>query len=443
MSLAKTFRRRKKRVATRHARGVTNRHTPPQELVDNPSNVTVRTNEQAGETVGPDEISFEATELLDSLMQFTGGENESPSLQSIAVPDNSTRLQAVDNSVSSNKTGTLAEGEETEKDLVDSSTWFVDDGGDRFEEFTDDYHMGPNEEEFSDFAFTPVSETTPSEETLACEETLEDVYVIDSSILGDAAEMSDQIGDSDPVRVTQPVQDERREQDRKEVSQLVWVEYFDSSMQCVGKEAARTENVGDRGMRVCVKAAPSGIERIRVSYPYRGFESYAIIRNRYADQDGQDRLCLEFVDKEWKAHTATAPVENSADQVRPRRILFAEDDPAFRKIIGNILTRAGYDVVLAEDGESAVEKAASEKPDLVITDGLMPKLHGFLVCKAIKELESPPRVIMLTAVYTNPAYTWEARTTFGADDIITKPCEIAHLLRQIEKHMPSQPQQGL
>ena len=446
MSVAKPFRRKRKRLATRNAKPATNGHTNPQELVDDPSDVTAFTTEQAGETdsdLEPDEISFTATELLDSLMQFAGGETEEPSLQSIPAPDNFTRLQAVDDSISTNKTGTLAAGEESKKELVDSSTWFVEEGDGRFEEFIDDFHMSPARESSSDFVFAPVSETTSDEETPACEETEADVYFIDSSTVDDAAEMSDLIGDEAPVQVAQPEQEERRKQDRKEVSQLVWLEYFNSSMQCVGKEVARTENISEGGMRVCVKAAPPGIERVSVSYSYRGFESYAIVRERYSDDDGHEQLCLEFVDKEWKAHAATDPAENSADQVRPRRILFAEDDPAFRKIIGNILTRAGYDVVFAEDGESAVEKAATEKPDLVITDGLMPKLHGFLVCKAIKELESPPRVIMLTAVYTNPTYNWEARSTFGADAIITKPCEIAHLLRQIEKHMPSQPQQSL
>lgn len=101
------------------------------------------------------------------------------------------------------------------------------------------------------------------------------------------------------------------------------------------------------------------------------------------------------------------------------------------------MIKAGYDVVLAEDGESAVEKATRENPDLVITDGLMPKLHGFQVCKAVKELKPQPKVIMLTAVYTSPNYRWEAKAKFGADDIITKPCQIADLLRKIEEHIPA------
>jgi DNA-binding response OmpR family regulator len=95
--------------------------------------------------------------------------------------------------------------------------------------------------------------------------------------------------------------------------------------------------------------------------------------------------------------------------------------------------------VLAEDGKAAVEKASSEKPDLVITDGLMPKMHGFLACKAIKEMASPPKVIMLTAVYTRLSYKWEAKEAYGADDLLTKPFEVSELLACIEKQLSLSP----
>jgi DNA-binding response OmpR family regulator len=94
--------------------------------------------------------------------------------------------------------------------------------------------------------------------------------------------------------------------------------------------------------------------------------------------------------------------------------------------------------VFAEDGKSAVEKASTEKPDLVFIDGLMPKMHGFLACKAIKELDAPPKVILLTGIYTKPAYKWEAKGTFGADDLLKKPSSPEELLACIEKHLPSE-----
>lgn len=122
--------------------------------------------------------------------------------------------------------------------------------------------------------------------------------------------------------------------------------------------------------------------------------------------------------------------------VKQRKVLVADDDRITREIIGGILIRAGHQVVFAEDGKIAVEKASTEKPDLVFIDGLMPKMHGFLACKAIKELDAPPKVILLTGVYTKPTYKWEAKETFGADDLLKKPSSPEELLACLEKHLP-------
>ena len=119
-----------------------------------------------------------------------------------------------------------------------------------------------------------------------------------------------------------------------------------------------------------------------------------------------------------------------------RKILVADDDRITREMIGAILTRAGHEVVFAEDGQSAVEEALSERPDLVFIDGLMPKMHGFLACKAIKELESPPKVILLTGVYTKYSYKFEAKGSFGADDLLKKPATPDELFACLEKHLP-------
>lgn len=122
---------------------------------------------------------------------------------------------------------------------------------------------------------------------------------------------------------------------------------------------------------------------------------------------------------------------------RAKRILVADDDPPLRRVLGKILTAAGYEVILVEDGKAAIERAEREKPDLVITDALMPRMHGFLVAKALKALESPPKVILLTAVYTKDHYKQEARERYGADDLLIKPFGVAELLDCIERHLAS------
>ena len=226
---------------------------------------------------------------------------------------------------------------------------------------------------------------------------------------------------------------ERRRRPREEKSVQVVIEYLDEAMQAIRREEALTENLGESGMRVCLSAPAPEFELVKAIIPGQTAENLAALSDRYFDKDGLERLCLRFLG----VSASKSSVSKRAAKVgsKGKKILVADDDPPLRKVLGKILINAGYEVVLAEDGKQAVEMAASEKPDLVIADGLMPKLHGFLACKAIKELPSSPKVILLTAVYTKKNYRWEAREQYRADDFMTKPFELSELLACVEKHL--------
>ena len=66
------------------------------------------------------------------------------------------------------------------------------------------------------------------------------------------------------------------------------------------------------------------------------------------------------------------------------RILLAEDDRILRKAGETSLKKRGYDVIAAVDGEDALAKAREHKPDLILLDVMMPKMHGFDVLRALK-----------------------------------------------------------
>jgi hypothetical protein len=91
----------------------------------------------------------------------------------------------------------------------------------------------------------------------------------------------------------------RRRKDRRELTEIIAVEYFNESTQLVAKEMGRTENISRGGMRVCVRTPPPEFDMIRVSCPSHGFESFAAVCNRYVGKDGFDRLCLRFLNNEW------------------------------------------------------------------------------------------------------------------------------------------------
>ena len=124
-----------------------------------------------------------------------------------------------------------------------------------------------------------------------------------------------------------------------------------------------------------------------------------------------------------------------------RKILVVDDDEMVREMLKIILERASYEVIMASDGVSGVEMSESERPDLVIIDGLMPKMHGFLACKVIKQLEHAPKVIILTGVYTKPTYRLEAKYEYHADEFLIKPVKPADLLAFIEKQLATLPRE--
>jgi CheY-like chemotaxis protein len=232
---------------------------------------------------------------------------------------------------------------------------------------------------------------------------------------------------------------ERRRKLRVEESETVWIEYVTVILQCLRQEVGRTEEVSADGLRVIVKEAPPEFEFVRISYPERPIDGCAMVSNRFVKRDGFERFCLQLIENDEMV--GQAATEAAAHRpARSKRILIADDDRSLRRVLGKILTAAGYEVFLVEDGKAAVERAAEVKPDLVITDGLMPKMHGFLVCKVIKEMQPAPKVIMLTAVYTKLNYRCEARDRYGADELLTKPFEVANLLKCIERHLGLLPQ---
>ncbi len=114
------------------------------------------------------------------------------------------------------------------------------------------------------------------------------------------------------------------------------------------------------------------------------------------------------------------------------RILVADDDPDVALFVEINLADSGYDVVLARDGQEALEKVSQVRPDLVVLDVMMPKLDGFEVAQRIR---SDPRtsnigIVMLTGKATSADKV--LGLTAGADDYIIKPFDPIELLARVK-----------
>ena len=87
---------------------------------------------------------------------------------------------------------------------------------------------------------------------------------------------------------------------------------------------------------------------------------------------------------------------NSGEAVR-QKILVADDEASIRRILETRLKMVGYDVVVAEDGEEALELFNKTNPDLVVLDVMMPKMDGYGVTREIRRTSDIP-IIILTAL---------------------------------------------
>ena len=113
------------------------------------------------------------------------------------------------------------------------------------------------------------------------------------------------------------------------------------------------------------------------------------------------------------------------------RILVVEDESAIVDIVCRALRRHGYETESAGDGDAALDKAATLRPDLVILDLMLPKMDGWEVCRrlrAMPETASTP-VIMLTA-RRDERDVLEG-LEIGADDYIKKPFSLAELVARV------------
>ncbi|GAB4512475.1 MAG: hypothetical protein Tsb0020_30500 [Haliangiales bacterium] len=121
----------------------------------------------------------------------------------------------------------------------------------------------------------------------------------------------------------------------------------------------------------------------------------------------------------------------------PQTILVVDDDPEILGMLDVRLSKHGYRVVSASDGEAALACALSEQPDLVVLDVMMPRMNGWEVARALRQdpATKDVKIVMLTAIgsqmneMTSPLY--------GVDAYLDKPFQFGELEAQIDELLGS------
>ncbi len=112
-----------------------------------------------------------------------------------------------------------------------------------------------------------------------------------------------------------------------------------------------------------------------------------------------------------------------------RTILVIDDDPHIREIVEFALAKAGYKVILAEDGKAGMREFESNCPDLVVLDILMPEMEGTEVCKRIRRIGDTP-IVFVTSVDDEAARIMGLE--LGGDDYVTKPFSPRELVARVK-----------
>jgi DNA-binding response OmpR family regulator len=114
------------------------------------------------------------------------------------------------------------------------------------------------------------------------------------------------------------------------------------------------------------------------------------------------------------------------------RILVIEDEPALQDTLSYNLTRQGYTVETAGDGQAALDAARRQRPDLIVLDVMLPVLDGFEVCRILRQEMNVP-ILMLTA--KDEEIDRVIGLEVGADDYITKPFSMREFLARVKAHL--------
>ena len=115
----------------------------------------------------------------------------------------------------------------------------------------------------------------------------------------------------------------------------------------------------------------------------------------------------------------------------PKKVLVCDDDLYILQAVGRVVREEGYDVITAEDGETALQLARAELPDLVLLDIMMPKMNGLEVCRALKSDPATARIHIILLTAMGQERDMQEGIQCGADEYMTKPFSSRKLRKKL------------
>ena len=129
---------------------------------------------------------------------------------------------------------------------------------------------------------------------------------------------------------------------------------------------------------------------------------------------------------------ATLRLQDALGNDRVPILLVADDDEDVLMLVQLRLSRSGYEVVVARDGEEALRLAREKQPDLAVLDWMMPKASGLEVLRALRADEETSSIPVLMLTARASASDIEQGLAAGADDYIAKPFSPQELASRVQ-----------
>ncbi|MBI2505594.1 MAG: response regulator [Candidatus Latescibacteria bacterium] len=166
-------------------------------------------------------------------------------------------------------------------------------------------------------------------------------------------------------------------------------------------------------------------EILKIRDRLRDFRLKGLSLSQIADQ-------LAAAREEFAAPPLRQGFAPAADADHLPKVLIVDDEAEARTALGEFLQEQGYVIREAVDGEEALAKTFTEKPDVLLLDLRLPKLDGYQVCQTLKgnPITSTIPIIMVTALNTTPQKV--KGIEYGADDYVTKPFDLEELFARIK-----------
>ena len=117
-----------------------------------------------------------------------------------------------------------------------------------------------------------------------------------------------------------------------------------------------------------------------------------------------------------------------------KKILFIEDESALQRTFGDILRREGYEMISALDGEAGLKLAKTKKPDLILLDLILPKVHGFEVLKELKKTPETKEIPVIVLTNLEEIRDVDKAVELGATTYLVKAqYSLEEIIEKIKK----------